>query len=67
MPDDMHDDGLVHGHGWAHEPPPAILLNRPASPVLRPAARAAMEDHYDDGLVHSHGWACGERGSKAHE
>lgn len=53
-----HDDGLVHGHGWArdHVPPHARRseINRPE------------EADYDDGLVHSHGWACSDRGRMAH-
>lgn len=56
MDDDRQDDGLVHGHGWATEPP-------------RPAQRgrvipAPAEDH-DDGIDHGHGWACSERGRMA--
>jgi hypothetical protein len=32
MDHDMHDDGLVHGHGWATEPPPSVgMLLRPAN------------------------------------
>jgi hypothetical protein len=31
MDHDMHDDGLVHGHAWATEPPPSI------GELLRPA------------------------------
>lgn len=61
-----HDDGLVHGHAWATEPP------RPARPGGTPrgiaaAAGAHPEEtvHYDDGLVHGHGWACSERGRMA--
>lgn len=50
-----HDDGLVHSHRWATEPP------RPAQGRIIPAPR---EDH-DEGLVHAHGWACGERGREA--
>ena len=56
-----HDDGLVHGHAWAAEPPRThaaagqVLVNRPAEP-----------DH-DDGLVHGHNWACSERGRMAHK
>jgi hypothetical protein len=56
MNDAMHDDGLVHGHAWATEPP------RPARPAM---VIRAVEPH-DDGLVHEHRWACGERGRKAH-
>ena len=55
MDDDRHDDGLVHGHNWATEPP------RPVQGRVIPAPAA---DH-DDGLDHAHGWACSERGRKA--
>jgi hypothetical protein len=57
MNDDNHDDGLVHSHGWATEPPPSI------GELLRPAAArvttttATRDDAHDDGLVHGHGWA----------
>lgn len=57
-----HDDGLVHSHGWATEPPPSIgMLLRPANDDggRAPDIAAAMnvkQDH-DDGLVHGHGWA----------
>ncbi len=67
MNDDMHDDGLVHSHGWATEPPPSIgQLLRPANDDRRSAApandvAAAMamkqDDMHDDGLVHGHDWA----------
>jgi hypothetical protein len=65
MNDDMHDDGLVHSHGWATEPPPSVgMLLRPANDDRRAAeppvietARTPPEDGHDDGLVHSHGWA----------
>jgi hypothetical protein len=58
MSNDRHDDGLVHSHGWATEPP------RPARQPPR-VIPAPTEDR-DDGLVHSHGWACGERGRPSH-
>lgn len=62
MSNDQHDDGLVHSHGWATEPPPSIgELLRPA-PVRVATTRAAEAGH-DDGLVHHHGWACGQRGA----
>jgi hypothetical protein len=57
MNDDNHDDGLVHSHGWATEPPPSI------GELLRPAAArvatttATRDEAHDDGLVHGHGWA----------
>jgi hypothetical protein len=70
MNDDMHDDGLVHSHGWATEPPPSIgALLRPANDdgcMPAPAndiAAVTQDDAHDDGLVHQHGWACGERGA----
>jgi hypothetical protein len=68
MNDDMHDDGLVHSHGWATEPPPSVgMLLRPANDDRRTAPQAAtpanQDDMHDDGLVHSHGWACGQRGA----
>ncbi|TDH58509.1 hypothetical protein E2C06_32215 [Dankookia rubra] len=64
MSNDDYDDGLVHSHGWATEPPP------PAGPMAGAEIAAAMSAHpeeepYDDGLVHSHGWACAERGQPA--
>lgn len=73
MNDDLHDDGLVHAHGWAKEPPPSVGLllraandDRPApAPAndIAPAMAATPNEAHDDGLVHSHGWACGERGA----
>lgn len=66
MDHDMHDDGLVHGHAWATEPPPSIgMMLRPANDDGRgvePSEIAAAmnshhEDGHDDGLVHGHGWA----------
>ncbi len=54
MDNDRHDDGLVHSHGWATEPP------RPATKQGR-VIPAPAEDH-DDGIDHAHGWACSERG-----
>lgn len=43
-----YDDGLVHEHRWATEPP--VHLRREAAPPAEP---------YDDGLVHGHAWAMG--------
>jgi hypothetical protein len=69
-----HDDGLVHSHGWAKEPPPAIgALLRPANddrrgvhaPDIAAAMATKQDDIHDDGLVHGHAWACGERGRMA--
>jgi hypothetical protein len=64
MNDDLHDDGLVHAHGWATEPPPSIgTLLRPANDDHRaaandvPPAMPAPGDGHDDGLVHGHDWA----------
>jgi len=57
----MHDDGLVHSHGWATEPPPSVgMLLRPANdtgkaPIATRAAQA--DDGHDEGLVHGHDWA----------
>lgn len=72
MDHDNHDDGLVHSHGWAAEPPPSVgMLLRPANDTgtaARDAARDAagnQDEIHDEGLVHSHGWACGERGRQA--
>lgn len=58
MSNDRHDDGLVHAHNWAAEPP------RPVQP--RPRVVPAPTEDRDDGLVHGHGWACGERGRPSH-
>jgi hypothetical protein len=46
-----HDDGLIHGHGWA-----CSERGRPRHerPTTRP------EPDHDEGLVHSHGWAAAE-------
>jgi hypothetical protein len=65
MNDDMHDDGLVHSHGWATEPPPSVgMLLRPANenrrvhaPEIADAMSVAQDDGHDDGLVHTHDWA----------
>lgn len=51
MTDDTYDDGLVHAHGWATEPPRATAARTPTAYVPVEA------DGYDDGLVHSHDWA----------
>ena len=63
MNDHDHDDGLVHGHGWATD----VLAPSPAA-TPRPVAAIAVPtsgDDHDDGLVHEHGWACSERGRPA--
>ena len=64
MSNDDYDDGLVHSHSWATEPPMPV-----GAPIRRRGAEvaAAMSAHpeeetYDDGLVHCHGWACSEQG-----
>jgi len=63
MNDDLHDDGLVHSHRWATEPPPSVgELLRPAAARVATTRMPAEADH-DDGLVHHHGWACGQRGT----
>ncbi|MGG5822521.1 hypothetical protein [Falsiroseomonas sp. HW251] len=72
MDHDQHDDGLVHSHGWATEPPPSVgMLLRPANDdrlpdnlVARATAARQDEDH-DDGLVHGHGWASSEDRARA--
>ena len=50
---DMHDDGLVHSHHWATEPPPSI------GRLLRPADDAPRV-HAPDGAsrVHAPDVAC---------
>lgn len=64
MNHDQHDDGLVHSHGWATEPPPSV------GELLRPAAariattKATEKDGHDDGLVHRHGWASATQGGR---
>ena len=64
MSNDQHDDGLVHSHGWATEPPPSVgALLRPAA--VRVATTRDVDADHDDGLVHHHGWACGQRGASA--
>jgi len=54
-----YDDGLVHNHGWASEPP------RSGRTPIRHSAPNTVEPDHDDGLVHGHGWACSERGQPA--
>ncbi|MBV9750189.1 MAG: hypothetical protein JO157_15390 [Acetobacteraceae bacterium] len=52
MSHDDFDDGLVHSHGWATEPPgPAQRRER--------VIRTHVADDHDDGLVHGHAWAMG--------
>jgi len=61
-----HDDGLVHSHGWAKEPPPSVgMLLRSANddagggpaPAIAEAMNRKQDEAHDDGLVHDHGWA----------
>lgn len=43
MSGDNYDDGLVHGHAWAKEPPrPGVLIAPPSREVHDPALAAAM-------------------------
>lgn len=57
--DDTYDDGLVHNHHWAAEPPPRAH----GIESQGQAVGAAMSGHpadvesFDDGLVHGHDWA----------
>lgn len=46
-----YDDGLVHEHRWATEPPAHLLRRR--------EEMTAPVEPYDDGLVHGHAWAMG--------
>jgi hypothetical protein len=66
MDHDQHDDGLVHSHGWATEPPPSVGMllrpandDRPAQPAndVARAMAAKQDEGHDDGLVHGHDWA----------
>jgi hypothetical protein len=66
MSEEGYDDGLVHSHGWAHEPVPegitrlvAPALQRTAAPedITATAMNQLSEEERDDGLVHGHGWA----------
>ena len=71
MNHDDHDDGLVHSHGWATEPPPSIgQLLRPANgdghsatPDIARAMSVKQDEAHDDGLVHGHDWAS-EQGTR---
>lgn len=55
MSHDNYDDGLVHSHDWAREPPRAPMKRQQVQQAQAQAQPA--EDFYDDGLVHSHDWA----------
>ncbi len=72
MDHDMHDDGLVHSHGWATEPPPSVgMLLRPANDdgpagnLVARAMAAKQDEAHDDGLVHGHDWASTEGRARA--
>jgi hypothetical protein len=56
MNDDRYDDGLVHGHSWATEPPTHTAPNPPRGPDLA-TTNPDKAEAFDDGLVHAHGWA----------
>ncbi len=45
-----HDDGLVHAHGWAKEPPPSVgeLLRATEQPVPSGAQIAAAMNSKQD-------------------
>jgi hypothetical protein len=74
MNDDSHDDGLVHSHGWAMEPPPSVgrLLRsanddgRIANPDVARAMAAKQDEAHDDGLVHGHDWASQHGARRVH-
>lgn len=67
MSEDRYDDGLVHGHAWATEPPAPVAesLMRGARPAAPASPRPAQDEDFDDGLVHPHRWASAERGQPA--
>ncbi len=69
MINDDYDDGLVHSHGWATEPPAPVTgpMQRGAEVAAAMSAHPEESECFDDGLVHSHGWACGERSRLAHQ
>jgi len=64
MSHDNFDDGLVHSHRWATEPPTTFATARERGVMVAKAMAAHPEeaDGFDDGLVHSHGWACSDHG-----
>ncbi|HZF76284.1 MAG TPA: hypothetical protein VE033_10690 [Acetobacteraceae bacterium] len=49
MSHDNHDDGLVHSHNWAKEPPPAIgeLLR----PVVETGVAGLRRDRIEDSIA----------------
>jgi hypothetical protein len=67
MSNDDYDDGLVHSHAWATEPPAPAAgpMRRGAEVAAAMSAHPEESEPYDDGLVHSHGWASAERGRMA--
>ena len=67
MSNDDYDDGLVHSHSWATEPPPPVAgaMRRGTTVTVAMAVQPEASEPYDDGLVHSHGWACSEQGQPA--
>ncbi|TCZ64392.1 hypothetical protein [Roseicella aquatilis] len=64
---DDYDDGLVHSHGWATEPPLAAGPMRRGAEIAAAMSAHPEEDAYDDGLVHDHGWASADRSLLAHQ
>jgi hypothetical protein len=62
MSNDDYDDGLVHSHTWATEPPlPATGPMRRGAEIAAAMSAHPEEETYDDGLVHCHGWACSDQ------
>jgi hypothetical protein len=56
--DDTYDDGLVHSHNWAAEPPAATAGTKLMGAEIAASMSAhPEEDSFDDGLVHGHDWA----------
>ena len=58
MDNNTYDDGLVHGHNWAAEPPAPTSVTKPQGAEIAASMSAHPEEEFfDDGLVHSHDWA----------
>ena len=71
QPEDRHDDGLVHNHGWAvsgkFDTVAKAVSGGTFSITAFPGSTKARQlhdheavqanDHHDDGLVHNHEWA----------
>ena len=58
--DDTYDDGLVHSHNWASEPPAAAGGAKLMGAEIAASMSAHPEEEFfDDGLVHGHDWARG--------